>query len=81
MNKEENRRRILLGLGFDNDDGHKRITRSEELYIAGGSAETHERMAETALKTFEDLRHKGKTLATVEREELAELLEKNTPKE
>jgi hypothetical protein len=79
MKGKESNKRILLGLGFDNEDGHKRITQAEEFYIAGGSERTHEKMTETAIKTFEDLRDRGKTISTVEKEELAELLHKNTP--
>lgn len=74
-------KRILLGLGFDHEDGHKRITHGEDFYIAGGSQETHERMTETTLKTVEDLRQRGKTFATAGFKELAEILHKNRPKE
>jgi hypothetical protein len=70
----------LLGLGLDNDDGHKRITQAEEFAILGGSAETHARLTETALKTFEELRQRGKKLAEVEPKELAEILHKSTPR-
>ncbi len=76
-----NKKGILLGLGLDNEDGHKRITQAEDFYLAGGSQETHEKMTETALKTFEDLRHRGKSISTVEKEELVEILQKNTPKD
>lgn len=69
----------LLGLGLDNDDGHKRITQSEEFSIVGGSQETHERMTETVAKTFEDLKNKGKPLNQVEPQELSDLLNKNRP--
>ena len=44
----------LLGLGFDNDDGHKRLTTGEHFAIIGGSEETHGRMTETVVKTFEE---------------------------
>ena len=44
----------LLGLGFDHDDGHKRITTGEQFAIVGGSEKTHERMTETVIKTFEE---------------------------
>lgn len=70
----------LLGIGLDNDDGHKRITTAEEFAILGGSAETHERMTETALKTFEELKQRGKKLGEVEPDELAEILQKSAPK-
>lgn len=81
MRDETNKHAILLGLGLDNKDGHKRITQAEDFYLVGGSQETHEKMTETAIKTFEDLRQRGKTLATVEKQELADILQKNQPKE
>lgn len=70
----------LLGVGLDNDDGHKRITTGEKFAIVGGSAETHERMTETVVKTFEELKSRGKHLEQVGREELAEILHKATPR-
>ena len=70
----------LLGLGLDNQDGHKRITQAEEFTIVGGSEETHGRMTETVIKTFETLRHRGKHLQTVEPRELAEIIHKSTPR-
>lgn len=69
----------LLGVGLDNQDGHKRITRAEQFSIVGGSSETHERMTETLVKTFEDIGQRGKNLETVEKKELVDLLHKNTP--
>jgi hypothetical protein len=69
----------LLGLGLDNDDGHKRITTGDKFAIVGGSAETHERLTETVVKTFEELRHRGKTLQEVEPTELSEIVHKVTP--
>jgi hypothetical protein len=69
----------LLGLGLDNQDGHKRITTGEKFAIVGGSAETHERMTETVVKTFEELKQRGKTLEKVEPKELADILHKSTP--
>ncbi len=69
----------LLGVGLDNDDGHKRITRAEKFSIVGGSSETHERMTETVVKTVEDLKKKGKEIDDTEPVELADLLHKNSP--
>jgi len=69
----------LLGLGLDHEDGHKRITRAEDFSLVGGSAETHERMTETAIKTFEELKSRGKTIHEVEPKELAEILHKAAP--
>ena len=65
----------LLGLGLDNDDGHKRITTGEQFAIVGGSEETHGRMTETVVKTFEELKHRGKKLQSIEPQELAEILD------
>ena len=70
----------LLGLGLDNDDGHKRLTRAEKFSVVGGSEETHERLTETLIKTFEDLKVKGKELEDTETEELTDLLQRNTPR-
>ena len=71
----------LLGLGFDHDDGHKRITTGEQFAIVGGSERTHERMTETVIKTFEELKQRGKQLEQVEAKELAEIVHKAAPKE
>jgi hypothetical protein len=73
------RKAHLLGLGLDNVDGHKRITRAEDFSLVGGSAETHERMTETALKTMEELRNRGKTIHEVEPVELSEIVQKSAP--
>ncbi|MDX2187594.1 MAG: hypothetical protein SFV32_11725 [Opitutaceae bacterium] len=70
----------LLGVGLDNNDGHKRITQGEKFAIVGGSEETHERLTETVVKTFEELKQRGKHLETVNREELAEIIHKSTPR-
>jgi hypothetical protein len=70
----------LLGLGLDNDDGHKRITTGEQFAILGGSAETHERMTETVVKTFEELKQRGKHLNEVRPVELADIIKKASPR-
>ncbi len=69
----------LLGIGLDNKDGHKRLTRAEKFSILGGSEETHGIMTETVLKTFETIKDQGKILEQIEVDELADLLHKNTP--
>jgi len=70
----------LLGLGLDNEDGHKRVTAGEGFVLVGGSSETHERMTETTLKTFEELKRRDRTLDSVDPRELAEILHKSTPR-
>jgi len=64
----------FLGVGLDNQDGHKRITRSEEFLLVGGSADTHEQMQDTAIRFGEALRRKGKTLREASPEEAIDLL-------
>ena len=70
----------LLGVGLDNADGHKRLTSAEQFTIVGGSEETHGRMTETVVKTFETLKSRGKTLHGVEPRELADIIAKSTPR-
>jgi uncharacterized protein YjlB len=70
----------LVGLGFDAKDGHKRITTSEQFAILGGSDETHGRMTETAIKTFEELKARRKQINQVDPQELAEIIDKSTPR-
>jgi hypothetical protein len=64
----------LLGLGFDADDGHKRITRGPNFLLAGGSADTHGQMQETAVKINEHLDRAGKRLADVSIRELHDIV-------
>jgi hypothetical protein len=70
----------LLGVGLDNEDGHKRLTSAEQFTIVGGSNETHTKMTETVIKAFEELKTRGKHLHAVEPQELAEIIHKSTPR-
>ncbi len=70
----------LLGLGLDNEDGHKRITTGEKFVLVGGSQETHEAMTETMVKTFEGLKRRDKGLETVDHRELAEIIDRSRPR-
>lgn len=69
----------ILGVGLDNEDGHKRITTGEKFMLVGGSAETHDRMTETMVKTFEELKRRDKALESVDPRELGEIIEKSRP--
>ena len=68
----------ILGLGLDSD-GQKRITQADRFSIVGGTEETHEMMTETVMKTFEDLKRRGKDLDDASLEELRDIITKNTP--
>ncbi len=69
----------LVGVGLDNQDGHKRVTQAEQFSIVGGSKDTHEKMTETLVKTMEDVKKQGKRLETIENKELSDLLQKHKP--
>lgn len=65
---------MMLGVGLDNQDGQKRITKGENFVLVGGSEETHERMTETAIRVNEKLSARGKTLDTVGRDEFIDII-------
>ena len=65
---------LLLGMGFDNTDGQRRITKGDNFCLVGGSEETHERMTETTIKFNEKLARKGKHLSELSREEFMDMM-------
>ena len=68
-------RRLLLGVGLDNDDGHIRLTRGENFYIIGGSEKTHEVMQGKFIRFSEKLKSKGKRLEQLKEDEFLALAE------
>lgn len=74
IDNTKNNSALLLGVGLDNRDEHRRITRGDNFYLVGGSEETHERMTETAIKFNEKLARKGKQLAELSPQEFAEYI-------
>ena len=72
--QNQNPHSMMLGVGLDNQDGQKRITKGENFVLIGGSEETHERMTETAIRVNEKLSARGKTLDTVERDEFIDII-------
>ena len=66
----------LLGVGLDNQDGHKRITRGDEFLLVGGSEETHEHMQDVAIRVTESLQTRGKRLQDTSAQEVADLIHK-----
>jgi hypothetical protein len=65
----------FLGVGLDNTDGHRRLTRTEHFLLVGGSEETHGRMQDTAIKFNESLRRSGKRLQETSVQEAIDLLQ------
>ncbi len=78
------RRALLVGVGLDGDDGHKRVTTGKNFALIGGSQSTHEEMTEKAIKVNEQLARRGKEMHEVSREEFDDIasavgLRRNTP--
>ncbi|MCE5267829.1 MAG: hypothetical protein LLG00_08075 [Planctomycetaceae bacterium] len=63
----------LLGVAFDNDDGHTRLTRGKNFVLVGGSQDTHGLMQETAIKVNEHLDKRGKRLQDVSPREFRDI--------
>jgi len=72
--KSDKQPAIMMGLGLDNKDGHKRVTKGDNFCLLGGSEETHERMIETSVKVNEKLAKKGKNLSEVSKEEFTDIV-------
>ena len=66
-------RAALIGLGLDSHDDHRRLTRSDQSLIFGGSAETHDELRETVLRLELELDRQGQRLGDLDPLELAEL--------
>ncbi len=66
----------LIGVGLDNRDEHKRITKGEDFLLVGGSEETHGRMQDVAIRVAESLQDKGKRLSDACAEEVIDLVRK-----
>lgn len=64
----------MLGVGLDCKDEHRRITKGENFLLLGGSEETHDKMAETAIKLNEKLGSMGKKLEEIGKEEFTNLI-------
>jgi hypothetical protein len=75
-NSRQNKSEVLgfLGVGLDNQDGHQRLTGTENFLLVGGSEETHEQMQEVSIRFNESLKQRGKRLREAAVEEVVDLL-------
>src|SRR5438105_15150588 len=64
----------FLGVGFDSEDGHYRITNNDNFLLVGGSEQTHEHMQDVSIRFNDELQKRGKRLQDTEAEEAADLL-------
>jgi len=70
------KRALLLGLGFDHEQGEKRITRGKNFILAGGSKRTHEFMQDKAVRFNEELDRRRKKLEDIGPEEFRDIAER-----
>lgn len=63
----------LVGVGLDNQDGQRRVTKGSDFFLVGGSAETHERMQDLVVRMKERLKGKGKRFADLSPPEFEDL--------
>ena len=73
--KKKPRKATLVGMAFDCQDGHTRLTRGHNFVLAGGSEDTHAVMQETATKINEHLQRRGRQLEEVPLGELRDICE------
>jgi hypothetical protein len=79
MTRDSRSRRdsLLLGVGFDGDDGHRRVTKGRDFVLVGGSQDTHGQMQDKAIRFDEELKRRGKRLSDVRCEdELREIADR-----
>lgn len=67
------RQNILVGIGLDNEDGHKRVTTGDGFTLVSGSEGTHAEMTEKVIKINEKLKKRGKDLRTASPEEFDDI--------
>jgi len=65
----------LLGVGFDAEDGHVRITKGEKYDVFMGSDESHEFIRKLIQDIEEAIEKRGLSLDDIAPEEFAELVE------
>lgn len=77
MGKRESKKKsyaVICGIGLDNKDGHKRITKGDNFYIFGGSKKTHEKMVEKVIEFNEVVKKSGKRLEDLSKKEYTNIV-------
>jgi hypothetical protein len=64
----------ILGIGFDQEDGHTRRTQGANFELFQGSEKTHDRMQAICLIIEERLKASGKHLDQLSREEFVAIV-------
>jgi hypothetical protein len=63
--RQEEKNSFLLGIGFDNSDGHVRLTNGDDFHLVGGSEQTHQKMQDKVMELTEDMAKKGKAIKDI----------------
>ena len=63
----------ILGVGLDDDDGHRRVTKGDDFYLVGGSEKTHERLQDLVIRMSDTLKRQGRRFKDLNGTEIAEL--------
>lgn len=75
MQDAEQKRVIgLLGVGFDTQDGHIRITQADQYRVFMGSGETHTELQKICLKIEEAVKKSGRPLCDYSPDEFMDLV-------
>ena len=73
--KRKSEQATLVGMAFDANDGHTRLTPGDNFVLCGGSQDSHAVMQETAIKVNEHLDRRGQRLEDVSLGELRDICE------
>ena len=65
----------ILGLAFDGEDGHIRVTRGEQFQIYLGSESTHDQLRTVCIEIQRRLDEQGRRLEELTREEFVALVQ------
>ncbi|MBN2703807.1 MAG: hypothetical protein JXR23_06300 [Pontiellaceae bacterium] len=65
----------LLGVGFDAEDGHIRITQAEKYNVLMGSQESHQFMVQLIEKIDREVEHRGWVFDELSPDQLTEITE------
>jgi len=65
----------LLGVGFDNKDGHIRITQSDVYHVLMGSGETHTELHRICLQIEAAIKSSGKVMSDYSPEEFMRMVQ------
>lgn len=76
MTRRKKAKGHLVGVGLDQDDDLKRITRADDFTLLGGSEETHDRMTKQAKSFCDALAKKGKKMGDLSKKEFCEIVKK-----